>query len=49
MFITGLFLHEMDRPSAPSAPAPGAAADRNVAFLPAASSADVGASLQVNF
>jgi hypothetical protein len=49
MFITGLFLHEMDRPSAPSAPAPGAAADRNVALLPAASGADVGASLQVNF
>jgi hypothetical protein len=49
MFITGLFLHEMDRPSAPSAPAPGAAAERNVVFLPAASSADVGASLQVNF
>jgi tetratricopeptide (TPR) repeat protein len=55
MFITGLFLHEMDRGSAPSAPTRDAPARRaavpmrNVSFLPAASSADVGASLQVNF
>ena len=57
MFITGLFLHELDRPSAPTAPArqetsPAPEAPLHIGklvFVPAASTADVGASLQVSF
>lgn len=53
MFITGLFLHEMDRPSIPAGPAPERAprpsALSKLSFSPVASAADVGASLQVNF
>lgn len=53
MFITGLFLHEMDRPSIPAGPAPDRAprpsALSKLSFSPVASAADVGASLQVNF
>jgi tetratricopeptide (TPR) repeat protein len=54
MFITGLFLHELDRPSALSAPRRGSAprsqsAFSRARFAPVVSSSDVGASLQVSF
>lgn len=56
MFITGLFLHELDRPSAPGAPGraqPARPAQQaslpRVTFTPLASPDDVGASLRVNF
>jgi hypothetical protein len=54
MFITGLFLHELDRPSALGAasrpsPAPSQAALSRFRFAPVASASDVGASLQVSF
>jgi hypothetical protein len=52
-FITGLFLHELDRPSVQTAPrdAPSPAPElaRRLAFAPTASATDVGASLRVNF
>lgn len=54
MFITGLFLHELDRPSALSAsgrgpaPRPPATLSR-FRFAPVASTGDLGASLQVSF
>jgi tetratricopeptide (TPR) repeat protein len=54
MFITGLFLHELDRPSMPTAP-PRDPTRKESAALPRfqlasqAPSADLGASLQVNF
>jgi hypothetical protein len=54
MFITGLFLHELDRPTVSAAP-PREPARKESAGLPRfqltphASSADLGASLQVNF
>jgi tetratricopeptide (TPR) repeat protein len=56
MFITGLFLHELDHPNFASpkqrdaVPAPGErVSSQTVRFTPVASAADVGASLQVNF
>jgi tetratricopeptide (TPR) repeat protein len=54
MFITGLFLHELDRPSALNAPSRGPAPRSQSAlsrfhFAPVASTADLGASLQVSF
>jgi len=54
MFITGLFLHELDRPTVSAAP-PREPARKESAALPRfqltsqASNADWGASLQVNF
>jgi tetratricopeptide (TPR) repeat protein len=54
MFITGLFLHELDRPSAlgaasrSSAPRPQTALSR-FRFAPVAAASDVGASLQMSF
>lgn len=55
MFITGLFLHELDRPSLTGAPRPGSsrpaeqASLPRLSFAPIASTEDVGASLRVNF
>ena len=57
MFITGLFLHELDQPRSPATrrpdePRPAAAkapTTPRVAFVSAAPASDVGASLQVNF
>ena len=54
MFITGLFLHEMDRPSVQNGPSRGrgpraTSAGSPVSFSATASAADVGASLQLNF
>ena len=54
MFITGLFLHELDRPTAPSAPLREPVRKESAALprfqlTPHATSADVGASIQVNF
>ncbi len=53
MFITGLFLHELDRPSLTASPQPDVARERDrigkLVFAPTAAAADVGASLQLNF
>jgi hypothetical protein len=50
MFITGLFLHEMDRPSVQHEPSRGRSLRASSLSLSAApSAADVGASLQLNF
>ena len=53
MLITGLFLHELDRPLPPGAPqrreAPTEAALSRFSFVPLAPSTDAGASFQVSF
>jgi tetratricopeptide (TPR) repeat protein len=56
LFITGLFLHELDQPNFASPQRPerlpssdGQLGSKVVRFAPVASAADVGASLQVNF
>jgi hypothetical protein len=53
MLITGLFLHELDRPLPPGAPRhrerPGEASASRFSLIPVAPSTDAGASFQVNF
>lgn len=54
MFITGLFLHELDQPSSSGGrrderPGEAARAAPRFAFVSAASAADVGGSIRVNF
>jgi tetratricopeptide (TPR) repeat protein len=53
MLITGLFLHELDRPVPPGAPQrrelPAEASLSRFSFVPVAPSTDAGASFQVNF
>ena len=56
MFITGLFLHELDQPSSPARrrdestrPSAGASSAPRLAFVSASPAADVGASVRVNF
>jgi len=57
MFITGLFLHELDQPRSPATRRPdelpratgGASTTPRVAFVSTSPATDVGASLQVNF
>jgi hypothetical protein len=53
MLITGLFLHELDRPLPPGAPQrrerPAEASLSRFSFVPLAPSTDAGASFQVNF
>lgn len=55
MFLTGLFLHELDSPSLPAPPrretTPGAGASttRRVAFSPVTTSGDLGAALELQF
>jgi tetratricopeptide (TPR) repeat protein len=56
LFVTGLFLHELDHPNFTSPlqpdvppPRPDRPSARAIRFVPVASTGDVGASLQVNF
>jgi hypothetical protein len=57
MFITGLFLHELDQPRSPALhrrddlprPAERSASVPRFSFVSAAPASDVGASVQVNF
>lgn len=53
MFVTGLFLHELDRPLPPGAPrrreSPAQTSLSNLEFLPSSPGADAGASFQVSF
>lgn len=54
MFITGLFLHELDRPSSPAAPSRGTERDATrlaprFAFSPVIATGDPGASLSLHF
>ncbi len=49
LFVTGLFLRELDQPSLPGALPRGAQSARALTFAPTAALADLGASLELHF